>query len=84
LGKAAEILEKDAESLIYANQNAASKMVNLILNSDRIKFIVGTKINEVHQDPNMPVELEIRRNVVKRIASILQEKYLKEVSVSYF
>ena len=84
LGKVAEILEKDAETLVFSSQNAACKMVNMILNSDRIKFIVGTKINEVHQDPNMPVELEIRRNIVKRIASILQEKYLKEVSISYF
>ena len=46
-------------------------MVELFLNCDRIWFVVGTKINEAHQDPNMPVELEIRRNVVKKIASLL-------------
>ncbi|MBE6345546.1 MAG: stage II sporulation protein E, partial [Spirochaetaceae bacterium] len=49
-----------------------------------IWFVVGTKINEAHQDPNMPVELEIRRNVVKKIASLLEEKYLKEVRIQYF
>jgi ribosomal protein S17E len=32
----------------------------------------------------MPVELEIRRNVVKRIAALLEEKYLKEVHIQYF
>jgi hypothetical protein len=55
-----------------------------VLNSDRITFIVGTKINEAHQDPSMPVELEIRRNVVTRIAALLEEKYLKEVRIQYF
>ena len=86
LGKVAELLENDAgmeKFSFQANLNAATKILNLILDSDRIKFMVGTKINEVHQDPNMPVELEIRRNVVKRIAEILQEKYLKEVSIKY-
>jgi len=30
------------------------------------------------------VELEIRRNVVKKISSLLQEKYLKETHIQYF
>jgi hypothetical protein len=59
-------------------------MVDMFLDSDRLTFIVGTKINEAHQDPTMPVELEIRRNVVKRIAALLEEKYLKEVHIQYF
>jgi hypothetical protein len=46
-------------------------------------FLVGTKINDAHQDPNMPVELEIRRNIIKRISVLLQEKYLKEVVIHY-
>jgi hypothetical protein len=73
--------EADASS---GGQNAASRMTDLLLDSDRITFIVGTKINEAHQDPAMPAELEIRRTVVKRIASLLKEKYLKEVQIRYF
>ena len=65
-------------------RNAATRMVEMFLDSDRIRFAVGTKINEAHQDPNMPVELEIRRNIVKKIASLLQDKYLKEVHIQYF
>jgi hypothetical protein len=65
-------------------RNAASRMVDMFLDSDRITCVVGTKINEAHQDPTMPVELEIRRNVVKRIAALLKEKYLKEVHIQYF
>jgi len=54
-----------------------------ILDSDIIEFIVGTRINEAHQDPRMPVELEIRRNVIKQIATILKDRYLKEVHVRF-
>ena len=31
----------------------------------------------------MPVELEIRRNVVKKIQALLKERYLKEASIRY-
>jgi hypothetical protein len=78
----AEILEKNTKQDLSC-RNAAEKMVELFLNSDRIVFLVGTKINDAHQDPNMPVELEIRRNIIKKISVLLQEKYLKEVVIHY-
>ena len=28
----------------------------MLLDSDIVKFAVGTRINEAHQDPNIPVE----------------------------
>jgi hypothetical protein len=61
----------------------SARIRELLLDSDRIAFLVGTKINEAHQDPSMPAELEIRRNVVKRIASLLEEKYMKAVYIQY-
>jgi hypothetical protein len=44
---------------------------------------VGTRINEAHQDPNIPVNLDLRRNVVTRIARILEDKYMTRVLVQY-
>jgi 2-iminoacetate synthase ThiH len=29
------------------------------------RIVVGTGINEAHQDPNLPVKLDIRRNIIK-------------------
>ncbi|GAB1432157.1 SpoIIE family protein phosphatase [Spirochaetota bacterium] len=88
LGRVAEILEQGsriaAGSFVEKDrENGAGKIVELLLDSDRINFIVGTRINDSHQDPNMPVELEIRRNIVKRIESLLVEHYLKEVHIRY-
>lgn len=82
LGKVNEIL-KVYNSSFALGKGPADSIVKLLLESDEIHMIIGTRINIAHQDPNLPVELEIRRTVVKRIARLLEEKYLKEVFIQY-
>lgn len=82
IGKVAEILENYVPG-DAVGEGPAAEIVNLILQNDIIDFVVGTKINIAHQDPNLPVELEIRRNVVKRIVKLLEEKFLKEVKLQF-
>ena len=59
------------------------KFVEMILQSDRIFFLVGTKINEAHQDPNIPAEIGIRRSIIHRIRQVLENTYMKETELSY-
>lgn len=82
LGRVVEILDsgKKPEEL---PQNAATKLAAYLMDSDIIEFVVGTRINEAHQDPNVPVELEIRRNVVKNIVQLLETRHLKEVKLRF-
>lgn len=82
LGKTAEILKHKENKGILEN-NPALLLSETILNHDKITFLIGTRINEAHQDPKMPVELEIRRNVIKKIAYLLEKKYLKETEIKY-
>ena len=63
--------------------NAAVRLATMLLDSDIVKFAVGTRINEAHQDPNIPVELDLRRNIVKRIAKLLEDKHMKRVQIQY-
>ncbi len=65
------------------DNSVASKLIDELKNHDIIDVCVGTKINEAHQDPTLPSDLDIRRNIVKRLAGILEEKFLKEVSIRY-
>ncbi len=82
LSKTAQLLQKyNPQSDI--GKGPADLIIRHIKESDEIHFLVGTAINVAHQDPNLPVELEIRRSVIKNIAGILEEKLLKEVSVRY-
>jgi hypothetical protein len=80
LTRTAQYLEKGSGS---GKNDPAGRLSELLLRNDIIEFLVGTRINEAHQDPNLPVDLEIRRNIVKRIADILKQQHLKEVTIKY-
>ncbi|MFH0757395.1 MAG: SpoIIE family protein phosphatase [Bacteroidota bacterium] len=80
--KVTRILKEFSPSYL-PGKGPADRIVKLVRQSDEIQFIVGTRINIAHQDPNLPVELEMRRTVVKRMARLLEEKFLKEVHIRY-
>jgi len=63
--------------------NAAEKLVRFLLNSDLILFMVGGKLNQAHYDPSLPIEIELRKNIIKKIAKILEERYIKKVMIQY-
>ena len=76
------VLEKKLPVASLPN-DPVKKFVEILLDSDQIHFIVGTKINEAHQDPNIPVEIGIRRTIVGRLRAALENIYLKETSQEY-
>lgn len=82
LSKVSEMLER-GQKLEMIRTNAATSLASILLDSDVVHFIVGTRVNEAHQDPNLPVELDIRRNIIKKIAGLLEEKYLKETHIRF-
>ena len=78
LTKTAEYLET---GIPY--DDAAGKLMKFFLDTDVIKFLVGAKINQAHYDPNLPIEIEIRKNIIKKIAKLLEDKYTKKVEVRF-
>ncbi|HDS07071.1 MAG TPA: stage II sporulation protein E [Bacteroides sp.] len=82
LTKVTRIL-KDYSPSHVPGKGPADRIVRLVRDSDEIHIIIGTRVNIAHQDPTLPVELEMRRTVVKRMARFLEEKFLKEVSIRY-
>ena len=81
LARVADMLEQGAAKAWP--DNPARDLMRLMVESDIVDFLVGTRINEAHQDPNVPVELDLRRNIIRRIAAILEGKYLKECGVQF-
>ena len=78
LSRAAAYLESSTYS-----RDPAGRICELLRSHDIIEFVVGTRINEAHQDPNLPIDLELRRNIVMRLGKILREKYVKDVEISF-
>lgn len=83
LSEATRILEKKIVDTSELPNDPAKKLVEILLDSDQVHFIVGTKVNEAHQDPNLPVEIGIRRTIVGRLRKALEEIYLKETTQEY-
>ncbi|MGL4595817.1 MAG: SpoIIE family protein phosphatase [Thermoguttaceae bacterium] len=80
LTKTAQYLEKhDGQK----HNNPAGLLAEMMLRNDVIDMLVGTKINEAHQDPKLPVDLELRRNIIRRLAKVLERKFLKKVNIRY-
>jgi hypothetical protein len=82
LGKVEEILENYNSDTRLGN-SPPEEVVKLLLQHDSIDIIVGTRINWAHQDPDQPLELELRKFVIKRIVKILVHKFFKKVKVEY-
>lgn len=82
LGALSELLRKGINNNV-SGEGPAWEIYRMILDADIIDLVVGTKINVAHQDPSLPVELEIRRNVVKNIAVLLEERFMKEVRLKF-
>jgi hypothetical protein len=82
LGKVEDILE-NYNSDTKLEDSPPEQVVKLLLQHDFIDIIVGTRINWAHQDPEQPLELELRKFVVKRIVKILVYKFFKKVNVEY-
>ncbi|HSM48457.1 MAG TPA: SpoIIE family protein phosphatase [Draconibacterium sp.] len=82
LGKVEDILE-NYDSDTRLGDTSPEEIVKMLLQHDVIDIIVGTRINWAHQDPEQPLELELRKYVVKRIVKILQHKFFKKVMVEY-
>lgn len=83
LNKVVTILSNNTESTLNLGNGPADQIVRLILDSDEIVIMVGTKINEAHHDPTLGVEVEIRRATIKRLEDVLEKKFMKEVIVQY-
>ena len=63
---------------------AVRAILERMMAHDRIEFVIGTKVNESHQDPNIPQDLELRRSVVRRMTVALERNFRKQVSVNYY
>ncbi|HPG29146.1 MAG TPA: serine/threonine protein phosphatase, partial [bacterium] len=69
-------------SLSKQGNNGAVMLAKEIISADSIQFIVGQKINEYYQNPGLPSQISIRKNLIKEFAQFLLE-IKKDVSIEY-
>ena len=59
------------------------RIIKMLLESDEITILMGTKLNRSHLDPTLPTQFELRRTVIRRLIGLLETKFLKDVNVVY-
>ncbi len=69
-------------SRLHFDNNGAYLLAREILQADSIHFLVGQSINEFYQNPLLPKNISIRRNLVEDLVNLLR-RYQKEVTLEY-
>ncbi len=83
LNKVIRLLEVIKNPFLELGRGPADQVCQILLDSDDIYILVGTKINESHHDPTLSVEIEIRRSLIQRLQKVLWDKYMKVVKIEY-
>ena len=65
-------------------EDPAKRIIKILRETDQLEFVVGTKINDETDDPNLAAKIGVRFPLINQIARALEEKYMLEVEVSYF
>ncbi len=94
LNRTAELLENRDPN----GRSAAARLARMLRESDDILFVVGTRENTANlggseggdgqglETPDAGVQagsIELRRNVIRRLASVLDQQYLKRIRIEY-
>lgn len=67
---------------VPVERTGPSLLTREMLSADSIHFLVGQSMNPVHQNPLLPKNVSIRRNIIEQIVALLR-KYNREVVVEY-
>jgi hypothetical protein len=77
LNRAIHYLETDD----LKQADPAGSLVRFMLSHDIIHIMEGTGVNMANFDPSQVHDFDIRRNIIKKLAEVLQERHLKLVKI---
>ena len=65
-----------------SDRNGATLLARELLDADSVDFLVGQSISEFYQNPNLPKNISIRKNLIREYIEYLRELG-KEVKVTF-
>lgn len=90
MGKALDLIKKfplmdrSEKVIALSKKDGASLLAKMLLEeSTEVKFLVGRAINPAHQNPEMPISLGLKLNLIKEMKLEL-EAFGKIVDIEYF
>lgn len=73
----------DKEELTSESSKIVRNFIQLLLQSDEISFLVGQAINPVYQNPNLPLTVGVKEQLIEKISNLLQAQG-KKINIDYF
>ena len=64
-------------------QDGADILREYFLGADDISIMAGKSVNPAHQNPNFPLQINLKVQVVEKLVDILRE-YGKNVNVEWY
>jgi hypothetical protein len=81
ISKTLEYLKKyRTEADLPLAVNGACRLARLLLESDKIRFVVGKAVNPAHQNPDLPLDATLKMQIVNEIYEMLKTRG-KQVAV---
>ncbi|MBR0400841.1 MAG: SpoIIE family protein phosphatase [Mogibacterium sp.] len=65
------------------SEDPAKRIIRILRETDQLEFVVGTKINDETDDPNLAAKIGVRFPLIDQITRALEQNYLLEVDVRY-
>lgn len=80
-----EVTERLTKKVMVKNmpEDPAKRFIQILRRSDQVEFVVGTKINDETDDPNLAAKIGIRFPLIDAMVRALEQNYLLEVEVRY-
>ena len=64
-------------------EDPAKRFIKILRETDQVEFVVGTKINDETDDPNIAAKIGIRFPLIDSMVRALEKNYLLEAEVRY-
>jgi hypothetical protein len=77
MSRAIKYLETDD----HGQADPAGSLVRFFMSHDIIHIMEGTGVNMANFDPSQVADMDLRRNLVRKMAEVLREKHLKTVNI---
>lgn len=76
-------IDRIQSSQKLCNKDGASLLAQMLLEADNVDIYAGGAINPAHQNPNFPLEINIKAQVLSKLQTVLETKG-KQITIEWF
>jgi hypothetical protein len=76
-------IDRIIDSQKLSNKDGATLLAKMLLEADNIEIYAGGAVNPAHQNPNFPMQINIKAQVLSKLQTVLEAKG-KQIAIEWF